>query len=250
MSTPEKCPTCMSSLSPGATKCHACGGVWGEDNRCPHCQALAAVRPGDAGEYVCMACSKPRDVKPGTTKFDHIKGGATKLTAARAAGTASRVFGIMSIGGGLVLGALAWAILPGVVASIVGGVVVAAGVGVGVLAMSAGARAGGAPAPEGTERELAIYALAEQRGGTLSVTDVARTLKLSTADAESALTALADGSRVWVEVTPDGLVQYVFREVAEKIRVRVEETSADTADAELEAAEAEVEAMLSRSPDP
>jgi hypothetical protein len=40
--------------------------VFGEANRCPHCHAVAAVRPTSRG-YLCAACGKPRALVPGTT---------------------------------------------------------------------------------------------------------------------------------------------------------------------------------------
>ena len=62
----ESCPTCGTALPAGAQRCPGCGRVFGEDNRCPHCHAIAAVRAVGDG-YVCTACSKPRERKPLTT---------------------------------------------------------------------------------------------------------------------------------------------------------------------------------------
>src|SRR5512146_112197 len=63
---PEKCPTCRTEIPEGAVRCPGCGRVFGEDNRCPHCNAIAAVRPVGGG-FVCLACGKPRDRLPQTT---------------------------------------------------------------------------------------------------------------------------------------------------------------------------------------
>jgi len=60
------CPTCQFLVPEGAEKCPQCGRVFGEANRCPHCHAIAAVRPAGS-RYVCVACGKPRSLKPGTT---------------------------------------------------------------------------------------------------------------------------------------------------------------------------------------
>ncbi|MCZ7683272.1 MAG: hypothetical protein M5U28_32530 [Sandaracinaceae bacterium] len=57
--TPERCPTCGTSVPEGAPRCPGCGRVFGEANRCPHCHAVAAVIPR-GGITVCAACGKPR----------------------------------------------------------------------------------------------------------------------------------------------------------------------------------------------
>jgi len=62
----KPCPTCHFSVPEGAEKCPQCGRVFGEVNRCPHCHAIAAVRAAGSS-YVCVACGKPRTLKPGTT---------------------------------------------------------------------------------------------------------------------------------------------------------------------------------------
>jgi hypothetical protein len=72
--------------------------------------------------------------------------------------------------------------------------------------------------------ELRILDLASRSGGELYATDVARSLGISSAEADAALTHLADGTRVTVDVTDEGLVKYVFRELrtrATNPRIRV-----------------------------
>ena len=61
--------------------------------------------------------------------------------------------------------------------------------------------------------ELEMLALAEKWGGSLYATDAARSLKISVAEAEARLTAMADGARVVAEVTPEGLLRFDFREL-------------------------------------
>ncbi|MBX3249232.1 MAG: zinc ribbon domain-containing protein, partial [Myxococcales bacterium] len=57
--TPKNCSVCGTAVAPGAVRCVACGAVFGEDNRCPHCHALAAVQATSDGRYACLACGKP-----------------------------------------------------------------------------------------------------------------------------------------------------------------------------------------------
>lgn len=63
----------------------------------------------------------------------------------------------------------------------------------------------------GMQRE--ILQLAEHRGGTLTVTDVAANMNLSLPAAENLLMAMDDGYRVRSEVTDDGIIVYEFPEV-------------------------------------
>lgn len=253
---PEACPTCRTAIPPGALKCPGCGRVFGEDNRCPYCSAITAVEPGRGG-YACLACGKPREVKPGTVVLGGLLPVAGRdmpkaapapkaqlaapsnlvsprvarqggQAARRGGSVALRGFGIVSIAGGVLAAAIAGALLPGIGGILVAAALGATGVGVGAITLRAGAKAGeSADDRATTQRELTILSLAEERGGILTVTDVARALAISQTDADDALTRMADGSRITVEVTSDGIVEFVFREVrraapAQKVRVAAE----------------------------
>lgn len=87
---PSKCPTCAFLVPENAERCPQCGRVFGEVNRCPSCNAVAAVTPTSKG-YRCSACSKPRALKPGMT----IRGGSSELTSPNR--TPSRVLGGFSL---------------------------------------------------------------------------------------------------------------------------------------------------------
>ncbi|MEM6959421.1 MAG: zinc ribbon domain-containing protein [Myxococcota bacterium] len=193
--TPEVCPTCGTKQRPGAKLCHACGQVFGEANRCPHCNAIAAVRPTPEG-HVCMACGKPREVGPGVLVI--------RPPASRAAKAGGRSLGIFAIAAGIVGGAIAAAAIPGVLGLVAAAAVAGGGLSLGLWGMRRGA---------GSGAEGSIRALAKEKGGSLFVTDVAEALGMSEADADAALTAMADGTRVRAEVTSDGLMRYDFREV-------------------------------------
>lgn len=86
-----RCPTCSFAVPDGAPRCPQCGRVFGEVNRCPHCHAVASVRPSGDG-FVCTACGKPRKLEPGTTV---IGTDATSLTTPRRRGL--RVLGGLSM---------------------------------------------------------------------------------------------------------------------------------------------------------
>lgn len=191
-----------------------------------------------------MACGKPRNAGPGVTVFR--KEGA----AARAKSTGKRTLGMFAVAAG-VLGAIAVAAAG--LGLITAGVVAAVGVGVGAFAMRSGANSGPATGSE----ENRILSLAEEKGGVLTVTDVARALGVTQAEADTLLSGMADGSRVWAEVTTDGMMRYEFRELMTRTGplVRVDDELAERIEMsaeehELAEAEREVEAMLSGRPDP
>jgi hypothetical protein len=195
----------------------------GEENRCPRCQAIAGVRPEGAG-YVCVACGKPRSATPDTTVL-HQAGTALPAGFARGTALGLRALGVASVAGGIIAAGLSLAVLPGGwgwgLALLLGG----AGVGVGVLSLWAASRARNrAKGVQREARETATLEAARRHGGVLTATTLARELAIGVDEADRTLTAMADGSRVSVEVTDDGFVEYEFRELrrGERPRVRVE----------------------------
>ena len=58
-----------------------------------------------------------------------------------------------------------------------------------------------------------IFRLAKRHAGVLTVSDVVSELGIDPAEAEELLQGLTDGQRVDMEVSPDGVVRYVFREL-------------------------------------
>ncbi|UJR81605.1 zinc ribbon domain-containing protein [Sandaracinus amylolyticus] len=239
---PTKCPTCGTAVPAGAARCPGCGRVFGEANRCPHCNAIAAVRRKGAG-YVCVACGGARQVGPGTTVLgDEGPTRVEQLTvagvdpASRALARLVRLAGVMLVAAGLVAGAAGF-VAPG--APIVLMMVVAAALGIsGITAMSQAARVETrARERRKAQLERRILGLAELRGGELTATDVAKELHLGLEEADATLTAMADGARVSVEVDADGIVHYVFREIVAKRgpKVRVETSEAEEIAAEAAA---------------
>jgi hypothetical protein len=230
---PSRCPTCGTGLEPNASRCFACGRVFGDDNRCPHCRATAGVLAKDGG-YVCAACNKPREKLAGTV----VVGSSPEAMiphAARDAVThvsAGGIFGGALIAAGVLIllaAAVAFMTLPfafGVAGVFIASLIAAVGIGAGAVGFATRGSAKEKRAAKAAKaRELAIVDLAHERGGDLTVTEVSRELRITMAEADRALTALADGSRVGVEVDPEGIVHYVFREVqraAPKVRVEGE----------------------------
>lgn len=249
--TPTQCPTCGTAVPPGAVRCPGCGRVFGEVNRCPSCNAVAGVRRKGGG-YVCMACGKPREVQPGTTILDDGRPGAVESMArsgvdpaAGALAQLMRGMGLLMVVAAIAAGATA-ALGPGAPVALLVAIAVILGVG-GVTSMSSAKRVeGAAKARRARQLEQRLLRLAEKRNGDVVATDAAKTLGVGLAEADAMLTSMADGSRVTVEVDPDGIVHYVFREIAGAKGPRVRVDPAADAKSEQEAIEAEAAARVER----
>jgi len=204
---------------------------------------------------VCVACNKPREVKPGTSilgggggepfggNLEPATGAQIESAAGRSAGFALKAFGVFSIVAGVLGAGAVLAIFPfGAAAAVAAAAFGVTGAGVGGVSLLAGNKAKkGAVARARRQAELLVLKLAEARGGVLTVTDVATELRMSSADADALLTHMAaDGARVGVEVSNDGVVLFRFLElIARGPRVRVAPTDDLSARfEELEAREA------------
>lgn len=97
--------------------------------------------------------------------------------------------------------------------------------------------------------EQAVFALAEARGGVLSVLDVGATLGLSDVEADKLLTDLAkkNPERVRVELDPQGTLVYQFpHHMIATAKTEYSQRAVDLAAIE-EAAQAEASALTKRS---
>jgi hypothetical protein len=205
--------------------------VFGEANRCPHCHAIAAVRPSGPG-FVCSACGKPRKPAPGTT----IAGlDPNALSSPRRRGL--RLLGGLSMGLAIFGAAMATALLG------VGGTGIAVALAVGSVGAFVGVRllqrADAAERAIGeqltqnrVERARAI--LVER---TATVTELAAALGTSEAEADRIATGLAAEERdgIRAEVDEDvGVVRYGRRR--QLAPVRVEDPDAGVPEEERQAA--------------
>jgi len=187
-------------------------------------------------ETFCVACGAPR--WPLATVPVNLAGKPAKV-----GGTIARVLGWVALVGGLaaaiIVGALLQVIFPaGVAGWIVGGVMGALALAVGLALVMGGSKL--RLAGVGRERASAIEAisaLAARRGGVVTAEEVGRALRLSTADADALLTELAkQGDRVRLEVDDAGQLLYYVDARAPRPRIRVadgvEPPTAPTADEE------------------
>lgn len=241
MTDTRPCPSCGSAIAIDATQCRACKRVFGEDNRCPHCDAFAVAR-WNGVELSCSACGKPRERKPKTVVIEE-KGGSGETITAQAGSLALQGAGVVGFG----LAGLTW--LGGVLAVTAGDslsaalVAAAVGTGFGALGFMAFRRGKRSAEKVGVRdraaAEIRVLALAEQKGGVLRVTDVVRGLGLPSAEAEALLTSLVDSTRVTLELDSEGLLSYHFRELQNSARlapavsppkVRVDTTTPESAE--------------------
>ncbi len=142
-----------------------------------------------------------------------------------------RVLGIGTIGVGILSAGAMMSTVSGPGGLVLGIGAAALGLGAGVLSLRAGGRvASQADRKQQVRRELSVVALAERRGGVVTVTDVVRGLGITYEEADQLLSSMADGSRISAEVTTEGIVRYVFRELRqtnETPRVRVPASTED-----------------------
>ncbi|MBC7171456.1 MAG: hypothetical protein H5U40_03470, partial [Polyangiaceae bacterium] len=143
----------------------------------------------------------------------------------------------LSFGGAIAIASLFFAFVDGAAGAALALGAFAFGAGSGVLLLrGAGRSSEKLAAGVRAKRERALLELAEKNAGVLDVTSVARGLGLSLAEAEASLIAISDGSRVIAEVTSDGRIEYVFRELGVRaMPVRVELDAPPTAVEEVEA---------------
>jgi hypothetical protein len=177
---------------------------------CPHCHQNAPIVYKGVFAY-CSACHKPRAPFSGTALA--FAGQPSKV-----GGRVGRVLGWLVLIFGLLLAAvlvlcfqLLWPAsnigyafgLPVALVSVV----------LGTLFMAASRRLGRAGAnAERQARVEALYALAVNRGGTLTAVDAARSLQLGTAQVEALLSELAKSEPEYVSLEFDdaGQTFYLF----------------------------------------
>jgi hypothetical protein len=141
---------------------------------------------------------------------------------ARIWSTGLYVAGIAALGAGLLVGGLV-ALATGSAGGLtVAAAIAAAGVATGGLGLWESRRfSERAKRLEQTASEQRLFALAAQHGGTLRVVDVALGMHMMSAEAEALLDGLVDEVRVSMQVSDEGEIRYVFRELEEEARPRV-----------------------------
>jgi hypothetical protein len=222
---------------------------------CPNCGQNAPVLYRGVTAY-CAACGKIR--VPLTGSALHLAGQPSRVGSVLA-----RVLGwiVLAVGFSVALGvaALLHLIFPtGVAGLAVGGPIAVLSVIVGLLLLRGGRHLGekGAAAEKNAHAQ-ALFALAINKGGSLTALDASRALDISLGAAEALLQSLAkeDFERISVDVDANGTLVYRFavptRVGGEGARVRVDPEvarSPNRAEWErLEAEEAERKAGRARS---
>ncbi|MDH5671399.1 MAG: hypothetical protein OEZ06_04570 [Myxococcales bacterium] len=209
----------------GGAQCSTCGKVYGEQNRCPSCHAIAAVSEHGPGDYVCAACSAPR-VRTRSTPVDSdfADALARKATRDRVLSYVFLPVGALSSLVGLGLGSAALAWLEGGFRS-AGLVVGSIALGIGVLGLWVAGRALRSARALGErvrDARLMLHAGRSQDGVTAG--DAARLLRLDEAAADAALTELAKKGQLDLAVDDVGTVRY--RVFDAELEEQAEEVSA------------------------
>jgi hypothetical protein len=160
---------------------------------------------------------------------------ARSAALSRASAGGLRAFGIASIGLGTLFALALAAAGLGAVGLVGAAVFLAAGGGVGALSLRGASRRlkeASLRQKAATERALLAAATAAP-DHALTATEAARALGIGVEEADKALTAMADGSRVSAEIDSEGILRYEFRE----LRLALLEAEADKVRVELPAAE-------------
>jgi len=140
------------------------------------------------------------------------------------------IAGVAALGAGLLVGGIVAAATGTGAGLAVAAVIAGGGVATGGLSLWESRRFSQRAKRLGSAiSEQRLFALAEKRGGTLRVIDVANGLSLMSSEAEALLDQLVDEVRVSMRVTDEGEIHYVFREIAAASgpRVRVEVAEGD-----------------------
>lgn len=244
-----RCSTCGETLEPGTTRCPTCGAAasagltpFSNVRRCPRCGYQGDGIPyfkrsshvalligvsiftyglGGLGYWlfrrnrvICPSCGLawhmyPQALPPPYAGKVPALMNTEKLPPLPRGGLLRRIFGV-----GLVIVATIM-----VVVGIAEAEAVAIGVGSVIGATGTGAFWWGLTGLNERRKALMqrlqqkVLRLATQRGGTLTVTEVASDMSLSLPAAEKVLVAMDDGFRVRSEISKDGILYYEFPEV-------------------------------------
>jgi predicted RNA-binding Zn-ribbon protein involved in translation (DUF1610 family) len=244
-----RCSTCGETLEPGATRCPTCGAAasvglshLSSMRRCPRCGyqgdgipyfkrashvalligvSLFTYGLGGLGYWlfrrnrvICPSCGLAwhlyqQALPPASERKVPALMTADNMPPLPRGGLFRRIFGV----GLVLLGTIM------VVVGIAEAEAVAVGVGSVVGATGTGAFWWGLKGLNDRRKALMqrlqqkILRLATQRGGTLTVTEVASDMNLSLPAAEKVLVSMDDGFRVRSEISKDGVLYYEFPEV-------------------------------------
>ena len=208
------CRACGAVLAANETVCAACGAAQGEENRCPHCTAIADVQPHPTLGFACRVCGGPR-IAMGARFVVPSHATKTALVAAGREQTKHLVFsaaGFLLSGMGtlgLVIASIAvFAASPGLVPSLAAFLAASVPFAVGLLALRRAAQAR-------TQRGEALHAArvaalgdVQAVTGPLDATRAADVLRLDPEQAElllaerSVLALLRDAPEPRLRVEP------------------------------------------------
>lgn len=216
-------------MAPGSTVCQHCGRAhYGAV--CQACQqpAPTLVR---GGQVVCSGCGATRGPLSGVPL--NMVG-----TAHKVGGVVASVAGWAIVAAGLALGGIV-GLTVGMIAQIfavsalwgvgIGAVIGAMSALVGMLLLRGGKslkERGQKAKDEATEQS--ILAMAASRRGAVMTLEVSQNLAIPLAEADRLLTEMSQRGRALVEINRDGLLQYTFRDVRGALDVMAAQTGAPT----------------------
>lgn len=176
-----------------------------------------------------MACASPLGVidvgRYALTVSPPLRTIRARARIARGWSLGFYIAGIAALGCGVIAGAIVAAATATGAGLTVAAIVAGTGIATGALGLWESRRfKKRAQKLEHAVSEQLLYALARRHGGELRVVDVARELRVTSAEAEELLDHTVDEVRVSMRVTDEGTIRYVFAELAgdSSPRVRIE----------------------------
>jgi len=204
------CRVCEHRLQPGSLECSHCGAVYGVQNRCPSCRAIAGIDSG-TGIGRCRVC--------GTLRFilsdPSVVRTGREVPLLRRAERARRA-AVLRVALGAIAGAAAFAALTATLLLVglgePGGLVAALGFVVAALALLTGASLAGSARRAERERSLAVERartlvasdIVASRGAAIDARGLGELLNLDEAAAELLLAEIQVNDFVHARVTETG----------------------------------------------
>ncbi len=247
----DTCRVCSSPLEPGSGRCLGCGAAYGEQNRCPHCRAVADVEPDGTLRFRCRVCGGPRVpldapdvVRSGreTHLLARAQRARTRANVWRIGGAAVGAFGLVSM---LVAVLVLVLVSPGVLATVGLLTAVTAPFLLAAWAWAMGGR-GARDRDQAIDEAWAIVAADAMRdlGAGIQTGALARMLRVDEARAEALLARLSAEDLIHARVTDAGELMFAPGHASARLRVGEAADAEDNAD--VDAGEAAATARAHR----
>jgi hypothetical protein len=184
------CRACGAVLPADKSVCAACGAAQGEENRCPHCTAIADVQSHPTLGFVCRVCGGPRvavDARfavPSHTTTTALVAAGREQTKHLMFSAAGLLLGGMGALGLIIAAVVVLAASPGLVPSLAAFLAASVPFAAGLLALRRAAQARARRAEALHSARVAALGDVQAVTGPLDATRAAELLRLDPEQAE------------------------------------------------------------------